>query len=138
MKDIINRKVKRRESFRPFAPSILADRVGDYFEQDLESPFMMHVVRIRPDRRGELAAVCHEDSTGRLHSVTREQNPIYYDLISAFAARTGTPVILNTSFNENEPVVNTPDEAISCFVRNDMDVLALGSFLVTRQGRSGG
>ncbi len=134
MKDIINAKVKRRESFRPFAPSILAEAVGDYFEQTIESPFMMHVVRIRPERRAELAAVCHEDATGRLHSVNREQNPAYYDLISAFAERTGTPVLLNTSFNENEPIVDTPAQAVACFLRNDIDLLAVGPYLVAKSG----
>jgi carbamoyltransferase len=132
MKDIINAKVKRRESFRPFAPSILAEAVGDYFEQTIESPFMMHVVRIRPERRAELAAVCHEDATGRLHSVSREQNPAYHDLISAFAERTGTPVLLNTSFNENEPIVDTPAQAVACFLRNDIDLLAVGPYLVAK------
>jgi carbamoyltransferase len=133
MKDIINAKVKRRESFRPFAPSILADHVDDYFEQDVESPFMMHVVRIRPERRAELAAVCHEDFTGRLHTVARAQNPIYHDLIAAFAARTGTPVLLNTSFNENEPIVDTPEQAVACFLRNDIDLLCMGPFVVGKR-----
>lgn len=132
MKDIINAKVKRRESFRPFAPSILAERVPDYFEQNIESPFMMHVVKIRPERRSELAAVCHEDATGRLHTVSRAANPIYYDLISAFAQRTGTPVVLNTSFNENEPIVDTPAHAVACFQRNDIDLLCMGPFVVVK------
>jgi carbamoyltransferase len=133
MKDLINLKIKRREAFRPFAPSILAERVADYFEQDVQSPFMMHVVRIRAERRAELMAVTHEDGTGRLHTVTREANPQYYDLISAFAQRTGTPVVLNTSFNENEPIVDTPEQAVDCFVRNDMDVLCLGPFVSVKQ-----
>jgi carbamoyltransferase len=132
MKDIINQKIKRRESFRPFAPTVLEERVADYFEQVIESPFMMHVVRIREERRAELAAVTHEDFTGRLHTVTREQNSLYYDLISAFQARTGTGVLLNTSFNENEPIVDTPEQAISCFQRNDIDLLCLGPFLVLK------
>lgn len=132
MKDIINRKVKRRESFRPFAPSILEHRVGDYFEQDVQSPFMMHVVRIREEKSAELAAVRHEDATGRLHSVTRSQNAIYFDLITAFEKQTGTPVLLNTSFNENEPIVDTPQQAIACYLRNDIDVLCIGSFIVSK------
>ncbi|HEX9108216.1 MAG TPA: carbamoyltransferase C-terminal domain-containing protein, partial [Longimicrobiales bacterium] len=136
MKDLLNSKIKRREAFRPFAPSILAERVPDYFEQDVHSPFMMHVVRIREEKRSELAAVTHEDSTGRLHSVTREQNPMYYDLISAFARRSGTPVVLNTSFNENEPIVDTPAQAVDCFVRTDMDVLCAGPFLLRKEGLS--
>jgi carbamoyltransferase len=129
MKETINLKIKRRESFRPFAPSILEDRVSDYFEQDIRSPFMMHVVKIRELKRVELAAVCHEDFTGRLHTVKRSQNRLYYDLISEFCALSGTPVVLNTSFNENEPIVDTPDQAISCFQRNDVDVLCIGNFI---------
>jgi len=132
MKDIINAKIKRRESFRPFAPSILAERVTDYFEQDIRSPFMMHVVRIRPERRPELSAVTHEDGTGRLQTVARDQDPLYYDLIAAFAERTGTPVLLNTSFNENEPIVDTPEQAVSCFMRNDIDALCMGPFLIAK------
>lgn len=136
MKDIINEKIKRREVFRPFAPSILAERVAEYFEQDQPSPFMMHVVKIRPERRAELAAVCHEDSTGRLHSVKRSQNRLYYDLIERFARRTGTPVLLNTSFNENEPIVDTPEQAIDCYLRNDVDVLVLGNLIAVKPGRT--
>jgi carbamoyltransferase len=129
MKDLINNKIKRRESFRPFAPSILADRVKDIFEQDVESPFMMHVVKIRPEWRDRLSAVSHEDHTGRLQTVTRAMNQRYYDLISAFAKKTGIPVLLNTSFNENEPIVDTPEQAIACHMRNDLDVLVLGNSL---------
>ena len=130
MKDMINHKVKRRESFRPFAPSILEHRVGDFFEQSVQSPFMMHVVRINDSKREAMAAVRHEDGTGRVHTVSREQNPIYFDLISAFEKRTGTPVLLNTSFNENEPIVDTPEQAIACFLRNDIDFLCIGSYVV--------
>ena len=129
MKDLINNKIKRRESFRPFAPSILADRVKDIFEQDVESPFMMHVVKIRPEWRDRLSAVSHEDHTGRLQTVTRAMNQRYYDLISAFAEKTGIPVLLNTSFNENEPIVDTPEQAVACHMRNDLDVLVLGNSL---------
>lgn len=136
MKDLINAKIKRREAFRPFAPSILADRVPEYFEQDVESPFMMHVVKIRADKRTELAAVCHEDFTGRLHTVKRSQNEKYYGLISEFARQSGTPVVLNTSFNENEPIVDTPAQAIACYERTDMDVLCLGPFVATKPGKS--
>ena len=132
MKDMINAKVKRRESFRPFAPSILEHRVGDYFEQDVKSPFMMHVVKIRAEKSGEMAAVRHEDATGRLHSVSQTQNPIYFDLISAFEKKTGTPVLLNTSFNENEPIVDTPEQAIKCFMRNDIDLLCIGPYVVSK------
>lgn len=136
MKDLINEKVKRREPFRPFAPSILADRVYEYFEQDLESPFMMHVVKIKPEKRADLAAVCHIDSTGRLHTVNQRQNKMYYDLIKAFDRASGIPVVLNTSFNENEPIVETPEQAVSCFVRTDIDVLCIGPFICCKPGKS--
>jgi carbamoyltransferase len=136
MKDLINQKIKRREAFRPFAPSILAEAVPDYFEQTVESPFMMHVVKIRPEKRAALAAVCHEDNTGRLHTVKRSQNEMYYDLIKTFAQKSGTPVVLNTSFNENEPIVDTPEQAVACFVRTDMDVLCLGPFVTTKHGKN--
>jgi len=135
MKDLINHKIKRREPFRPFAPTILAEAVSDYFEQAVESPFMMHLVKIRPERRAALAAVCHQDATGRLHTVKRSQNPLYYDLIAAFARKTGIPVLLNTSFNENEPIVDTPEQAVDCFVRNDLDVLVLGPFVTAKPGK---
>ncbi len=136
MKALINQKIKRREAFRPFAPSILADEVANYFEQDVESPFMMHVVGIREEKRKELAAVCHEDSTGRLHTVSRQQNRLYYELIRKFADKSGTPALLNTSFNENEPIVDTPGQAVACFLRNDVDVLVMGRTICTKPGKS--
>ena len=136
MKDLINQKIKRREAFRPFAPSILAAAVGGYFEQDVESPFMMHVVKIKPDKRAALAAVCHHDGTGRLHTVTASQNALYHDLIRTFAETSGTPAVLNTSFNENEPIVDTPQQAVDCFVRTDMDALCLGPFVATKPGKA--
>jgi carbamoyltransferase len=136
MKDLINQKIKRREAFRPFAPSILADETGNYFEQTVESPFMMHVVKIKPEKRAALAAVCHEDNTGRLHTVKRSQNEMYYDLIKTFSQKSGTPVVLNTSFNENEPIVDTPQQAVDCYVRTDMDVLCLGPFVATKPGKN--
>jgi carbamoyltransferase len=136
MKELINLKIKRREAFRPFAPSILIEAVPDYFEQTVESPFMMHVVKIRPEKREALSAVCHEDGTGRLQTVSRSQNPMYYDLIKTFAAKSGTPVVLNTSFNENEPVVDTPQQALACFLRTDMDVLVLGPFITCKPGKT--
>lgn len=135
MKDLINQKIKRRESFRPFAPTILAEETGNYFEQNIESPFMMHVVKIKPDKREALAAVCHQDATGRLHSVKRSQNGLYYDLIREFSKKSRTPVVLNTSFNENEPIVDTPEQAVNCFVRTDMDVLCLGPFVTVKPGQ---
>ena len=136
MKDVLNARIKHREWFRPFAPSIMADHQHEYFEHDHPSPFMLHVYKIRPEKRKELCAVNHVDDTGRLQSVTREENSMYYDLISAFHRRTGIPVILNTSFNENEPIVCTPEEAIDCFQRTRMDVLAIGPFLVVKPRQS--
>jgi carbamoyltransferase len=136
MKNLINQKIKRRESFRPFAPSILADQTANYFEQDVESPFMMHVVKIKPNKRAALEAVCHEDNTGRLHTVKRSQNAMYYDLIAKFSEQSKTPVVLNTSFNENEPVVDTPLQAVNCFVRTDMDVICLGPYVATKPGKT--
>ncbi|HZQ94523.1 MAG TPA: carbamoyltransferase C-terminal domain-containing protein [Candidatus Sulfotelmatobacter sp.] len=134
MKDILNARIKHREWFRPFAPSILAEYQHEYFEHDHPSPFMLHVYKIRPEKREALCAVNHVDDTGRLQTVTREENPMYYDLITAFHRKTGLPVILNTSFNENEPIVCTPEEAIDCFRRTRMDVLAIGPFLVEKSG----
>ncbi len=132
MKDTLNARIKQREWFRPFAPSILAERQSEYFEHDHPSPFMLHVYKIRPEKRAELCAVNHVDDTGRLQTVTREENPLYYDLIRAFERKTGIPVILNTSFNENEPIVCKPEEAIDCFQRTKMDVLAIGSYLILK------
>ena len=133
MKDILNARIKHREWFRPFAPSIMAEYQNEYFEHDHPSPFMLHVYKIRPEKRQALCAVNHVDDTGRLQTVTREENPLYYDLISAFHRKTGIPVILNTSFNENEPIVCTPEEAIDCFQRTRMDVLAIGPFVAQKQ-----
>jgi carbamoyltransferase len=130
MKNVLNARIKHREWFRPFAPSILGERQNEYFEHDHPSPFMLHVYKIRPEKREELCAVNHVDNTGRLQTVSREENPLYYDLIQAFERRTGIPVVLNTSFNENEPIVCAPREAIECFRRTRMDALAIGSFLV--------
>lgn len=132
MKDTINTKIKKRESFRPFAPSVLREEVGRFFEQDIESPFMMHVVKFKPEWRDVFPAVTHVDGTGRMQSVDRENNPLYHDLISAVKERTGYGIVLNTSFNENEPVVDTPEQAIACFDRTDMDVLVLGNFILVK------
>ena len=132
MKDVLNARIKRREWFRPFAPSILEERQAEYFEHDHPSPFMLHVYKIRPEKREQLCAVNHVDDTGRLQSVNRDENPLYYDLISAFERRTGIPVVLNTSFNENEPIVCNPEEAIDCFQRTRMDAIAIGPFLALK------
>ncbi len=128
MKDILNARIKHREAFRPFAPSVLIERQSEIFEQDHPSPFMLHVYKIRPEWRSRLSAVNHVDDTGRLQTVARDENPLYYDLISRFETKTGIPVVLNTSFNENEPIVCKPSEAIECFLRTKMDVLVIGSF----------
>ena len=130
MKEILNDRIKRREPFRPFAPSILEERVGDYFEQTHPAPTMLMVYQIKEGRRQEIPAVTHVDGSGRLQTVSREVNERYYQLISDFADLTGVPVILNTSFNENEPIVCTPQEAIECFRKTKMDVLYLGNFAV--------
>jgi len=132
MKDVLNARIKHREWFRPFAPSILAEQQHEYFEHDHPSPFMLHVYKIRPEKRKQLCAVNHVDDTGRLQTVAREENPLYYDLIKTFQRKTGIPVLLNTSFNENEPIVCCPEEAIDCFQRTKMDVLAIGPFLALK------
>lgn len=132
MKDILNARIKRRESFRPFAPAVLAEKQNEIFEHDHLSPYMLHVYKIRPEWREKLTAVNHVDDTGRLQSVARHENPLYYDLIKSFGEKTGTPVLLNTSFNENEPVVERPEEAIDCFLRTRMDSLVIGNFFCTK------
>ena len=132
MKGIINSKIKRRESFRPFAPSVLAECAPNYFEQSVESPFMMHVVRFRPEWRQKLSAVAHVDGTGRLQTVCRSENALYYDLIQRFGRASGVNILLNTSFNENEPIVDTPQQALDCFLRTGMDALVLGNHILTK------
>ena len=134
MKEILNLKIKRRESFRPFAPSILREDVSDWFEQDDDVPFMMQVFQIRAQKRSYIPAVTHVDGSGRLHTVEKDVNPRYHRLISKFKEMTGIPIVLNTSFNENEPVVCYPEEALDCFMRTKMDLLVLGDFVVERQG----
>jgi carbamoyltransferase len=132
MKDILNRRIKHREIFRPFAPSILAEATGEWFEHSHPSPFMTLAYAVRPEKRALIPAPTHVDGTGRLQTVTKEANPRYHALISAFRDLTGVPVVLNTSFNDNEPIVCRPEEAIDCFLRTKMDALVLGDFLVTR------
>jgi carbamoyltransferase len=135
MKDILNLKIKRRESFRPFAPSVLREAVPQWFEVDDDVPFMMQVYPVREERRAQIPAVTHVDGSGRLQTVSKETNPLYYQLIEAFAEVTGVPMVLNTSFNENEPVVCRPEEALDCFLRTKMDVLVLSNCFVARTGR---
>jgi carbamoyltransferase len=132
MKDILNARIKRREPFRPFAPSILAEAVGDFFEINYPDPFMVKVYPVRKEKRGVIPAVTHVDGTGRLQSVHKETNPRYWNLIKAFEGLTGVPVVLNTSFNENEPIVCTPKEALDCFLRTKMDVLVLGNTMLKK------
>jgi carbamoyltransferase len=132
MKDTLNLKIKRRESFRPFAPSILREHVAEWFEIDDDVPFMMQVYPIREEKRALIPAVTHVDGSGRLQTVTRHNNPLYYALIEAFRELAGVPMVLNTSFNENEPVVCKPQEALDCFLRTKMDVLVLGEWVVER------
>jgi carbamoyltransferase len=135
MKDILNERIKRREHFRPFAPSILVEATGDYFEHDYPVPFMLQVYDIRPEKRAEIPAVTHEDGTGRLQTVSRESNALYHRLISAFGEKTGTPILLNTSFNENEPIVNSPQQAADCFSRTKMDTLVVGKAFLRKPAR---
>ncbi len=132
-KDLINSKIKRRESFRPFAPSILREYVKEYFEQDDDVYFMEKVFMIRPEKRSGLPAVTHVDGSGRLQTVHKDISPKYYALIDRFREKTGLPILLNTSFNENEPIVNHPKEAIDCFLRTEMDAIVLGNCVVVRE-----
>ena len=131
MKDILNEKIKHRESFRPFAPSILEEHVSEYFELDVPSPYMLLVAKIKkPDK---IPAVTHIDGTGRLQSVSRDVNPLYYDLITEFHKITGVPVIINTSMNVmGEPIVNTPEQAHAMILKTDMDYLVMGDFILSK------
>jgi carbamoyltransferase len=133
MQDVLNRKIKRRESFRPFAPSVLEERTGDWFTHDVPDPFMIKVYPIQPEKRPLVPAVTHADGTGRLQTVSRRTNPRYWELIAAFERLTGVPMLLNTSFNENEPIVNTPAEALDCFLRTRMDRLVMGDLVLSRR-----
>lgn len=132
MKEILNARIKHREAFRPFAPSILAEHTGEYFDQSYPDPFMVKVYGVRPEKQAEIPAVTHVDGTGRLQTVEASVNPRYHELIRTFGEKSGTPVVLNTSFNDNEPIVCTPDEAINCFERTHMDVIVLGNFLLRK------
>ncbi len=133
MKDILNRRIKHRETFRPFAPSILEEAVPEYFEQSHPSPFMTFAYAVKPEKRGVIPAPTHVDGTARLQSVSRTANPLYWKLIRAFGDLTGVPVVLNTSFNDNEPIVCRPDEALDCFERTRMDVLVIGNYILERK-----
>jgi carbamoyltransferase len=132
MKDILNARIKHREKFRPFAPSVLQEHVGEYFDQTYPDPFMIKVYNVLPEKRSVIPAVTHVDGTGRLQTVDREHAPLYWKLINAFYERTGVPVVLNTSFNENEPIVCTPDEAIAVLQRTKMDALIIANYVVEK------
>jgi len=132
MKEILNQRIKYREPFRPFCPSVLAEATGDYFETDYPSPFMVQAYKIKPEQRARIPAVTHEDGTGRLQTVEHDVNPRYWKLLKRFGELSGVPLLLNTSFNENEPIVNTPAEALDCFLRTDMDALIIGSYLLLK------
>ena len=132
MRDLINTKIKFREKFRPFAPSVATEALHEYFEDAVPDPFMQQVYPVLPAKRELLAAITHVDGTGRLQTVTAETNPRYHRLIMEFAKLTGVPVLLNTSFNENEPIVDTPEQALDCFLRTRMDALVIGNTVVKR------
>ena len=132
MRELINTKIKFREKFRPFAPSILEEALNDYFVDAAPDPFMQQVYPVRPDKRAVVPAITHVDGSGRLQTVSSQSNPRYYALIKAFERLTGVGMVLNTSFNENEPIVHTPDQALDCFLRTSMDVLVIGRYSVER------
>jgi carbamoyltransferase len=133
MKDVLNTRIKHRETYRPFAPSVLEERVGTYFERSEPSPFMLLVYKVRPEQRARVPAVTHVDDTGRLQTVSARTNPRYHALISEFERQTGVGLVLNTSFNEHEPIVATPADALRCYLRTRMDVLALGNWVLERR-----
>jgi carbamoyltransferase len=133
MRDLINTKIKFREKFRPFAPSILEEALSDYFVDATPDPFMQQVYPVRPEKRAVLPAITHADGSGRLQTVSAKTNPLYYRLINEFAKLTGVPVLLNTSFNENEPIVDTPQQALDCFLRTRMDAIVVGNTVIRRQ-----
>jgi carbamoyltransferase len=133
MKDVLNERVKRRETFRPFAPSVLEERAAEWFLGADQDPFMVKVRAVRPALRDLIPAVTHVDGTARLQTVSRQQNPRFWALIRAFEQASGVPILLNTSFNENEPIVNTPEEALDCFLRTRMDRLVLGDWVIDRR-----
>jgi len=132
----LNERVKRREFFRPFAPSVLEERAAEYFvlPKGQLSPYMILIADVQDDKKTIIPAVTHADGTARFHTVSRQANPRYWQLIKEFEELTGVAVVLNTSFNENEPIVCTPEDAVNCFLRTEFDVLAIGDYLVTKRG----
>jgi carbamoyltransferase len=133
MRDVINTKIKFREKFRPFAPSILEESLEEYFVGAVPDPFMIQVYPVRPEKRAVIPAVTHVDGSGRLQTVSRATSPLYWQLIKAFEKITGVPVLLNTSFNENEPIVHRPEEALDCFLRTGMDVLVMEDVVIEKR-----
>jgi len=131
-KELLNSKIKRRESFRPFAPSILKEATGEYFEIMDDVPFMEKVFQIKEEKRSAIPAVTHVDGSGRLQTVEAIANPRYHRLIKTFGEKSGVPILLNTSFNENEPIVNSPEHALECYLRTKMDMLVMGNIVVQR------
>jgi carbamoyltransferase len=133
MQDIVNLKIKFRESFRPFAPTVLLDKASEYFELDCQSPYMLLVTQVRENKR-VIPAVTHVDGSARIQTIAREDNPLYYDLIEEFYKLTGIPVIINTSFNvRGEPIVCKPEDAYACFMRTKMDNLVMGNFMMRKE-----
>ena len=132
MQQMMNTKIKKRESFRPFAPSVLQEMVSEYFEYGQQSPYMMHVVPIKEEYRKVLPSITHIDGTGRLQTVQKKLNPLYHELIMAVMRKTGFGIVLNTSFNENEPIVTTPENAIDCYLRTDIDALFLNNLFICK------
>ena len=132
IKDILNQRIKRRESFRPFAPSVLEEEVWQYYDKAQPSPFMTMTYQVKPEKRAVIPAPTHVDGSGRVHTVNASTQPLYARLLRAFEQRTGVPILLNTSFNEQEPIVCTPREAIDCLLRTEMDALAIGNFVIRR------
>ncbi len=138
MKDILNHRVKSREPFRPFAPSVLEEKAGEYFEMDCPtSPYMLKVFPVREEKRDLIPAVTHRDGTARVQTVSKASNPRYWAVINEFGNQTGIPMVLNTSFNENEPIVCTPEEAVNCYLKTRIDVLVLGRCFLRKEGEKG-
>jgi carbamoyltransferase len=138
MRELINTKIKFRERFRPFAPSILEECLAEYFVDAVPDPFMQQVYPVRTDKQAVLPAITHVDGSGRLQTVSERTNPRYYRLIREFQRLTGVPVVLNTSFNENEPIVDTPEQALDCFFRTRMDAIVIENSIVRRRAGSRG
>jgi len=133
MRELINTKIKSREKFRPFAPSILEEALHDYFVHAIPDPFMQQVYPVREEKRAVVPAITHVDGSGRLQTVSRRTNARYHRLVTEFANITGVPIVLNTSFNENEPIVDTPEQALDCFLRTRMDAIVVGDTIIRRE-----